>query len=171
MRRKHCSDTLQLLEKHNATQQNVSKYNAKRTHRLATKYPEHSARLHSFNMNLYVSHNSRYAVEEGRCLLPQKFGSLECPSWLSRKESDQHPWGLSSNFWPCSVGWGSGIVISCSAGHTRGSDPMLLWLWLRPVATAPIWPLAWEHPYAANVALKRWKKKMVVWWEVDELRW
>ena len=28
----------------------------------------------------------------------------------------------------------------------------LLWLWRRPVATAPIQPLAWEPPYAAGVA-------------------
>ena len=31
-------------------------------------------------------------------------------------------------------------------------DPELLWLWLRPVATAPIRPLAWEPPYAAEAA-------------------
>jgi len=28
----------------------------------------------------------------------------------------------------------------------------LLWLWRRPVATAPIQPLAWEPPYAAGAA-------------------
>jgi len=32
------------------------------------------------------------------------------------------------------------------------SDPALLWLWRRPVATAPIQPLAWEPPYAAGAA-------------------
>jgi len=31
---------------------------------------------------------------------------------------------------------------------------MLLWLWCRPAAVAPIGPLAWEPPYAAGVALK-----------------
>ena len=30
--------------------------------------------------------------------------------------------------------------------------PALLWLWRRPVATAPIQPLAWEPPYAAGAA-------------------
>jgi len=38
----------------------------------------------------------------------------------------------------------------------------LLWLWHRPVATAPIRPLAWEPPYATSAALeeaKRQKKK------------
>ena len=32
------------------------------------------------------------------------------------------------------------------------NDPALLWLWRRPVATAPIQPLAWEPPYAAGAA-------------------
>ena len=32
------------------------------------------------------------------------------------------------------------------------NDPALLWLWCRPVATAPIQPLAWEPPYAAGAA-------------------
>ena len=30
----------------------------------------------------------------------------------------------------------------------------LLWLWYGMVAVAPIVPLAWEHPYATDVALK-----------------
>ena len=38
-------------------------------------------------------------------------------------------------------------------------DPALLWLWCRPAATAPIWPLAWGLPYAEGVALKTEKKK------------
>ena len=33
-------------------------------------------------------------------------------------------------------------------------DPIVLWLWHRPAAAAPIWPLAWELPYASSVALK-----------------
>ena len=31
---------------------------------------------------------------------------------------------------------------------------MLLWLWHRLAATAPIGPLVWEPPYAEGVALK-----------------
>ena len=38
-------------------------------------------------------------------------------------------------------------------------DPALLWLWYRPVATAPIQALAWEPPYATCVALKKKAKK------------
>ena len=53
--------------------------------------------------------------------------------------------------------------MSCGVGRRRGSDPALLWLWHRPVATAPIRPLAWEPPYAAGAAqkeiAKRQKKK------------
>ena len=44
--------------------------------------------------------------------------------------------------------------MSCGVGCRHGSDPKLLWLWCRPVATAPIRPLAWELPYATGVALK-----------------
>ena len=47
--------------------------------------------------------------------------------------------------------------MSCGIGRRRGSDPMLLWLWCRPVTTALIRPLAWELPYATGAALKRQK--------------
>ena len=47
---------------------------------------------------------------------------------------------------------GSSVALSCGVGCRRGSDPTLLWLWCRPVATAPIRPLAWEPPYAATEA-------------------
>ena len=36
---------------------------------------------------------------------------------------------------------------------------MLLWLWCRPVAIAPIRLLAWEPPYATGAALKDNKAK------------
>ena len=44
----------------------------------------------------------------------------------------------------------------CGVGR-HGSDPKLMWLWYRPVATAPIQPLAWEPPYAASVPLPKKK--------------
>ena len=62
------------------------------------------------------------------------------------------------------MGEGSGVAMSCGVGHRRGSDPELLWLWCRSVATALIRPLAWEPPYATGVALekaKRPKKKKI----------
>ena len=36
---------------------------------------------------------------------------------------------------------------------------MLLWVWCRLAATAPIWPLTWELPYAVDVALKKKQNK------------
>ena len=49
--------------------------------------------------------------------------------------------------------------MSCGIGCRSGSDPVLLWLWRRPAATAPIRPLASEPPYAVGVALEKEKKK------------
>ena len=36
---------------------------------------------------------------------------------------------------------------------------MWVWLWFRLAAAVPVGPLAWELPYAASAALKRFKKK------------
>ena len=44
--------------------------------------------------------------------------------------------------------------MSYGVGRGRGLDLALLWLWRRPVATAPIRPLAWEPPYAPGAALE-----------------
>jgi len=49
--------------------------------------------------------------------------------------------------------------MSCGVGHRHDSDLTLLWLCCRPVATAPIRPLAWEPPYAARAALEKAKKQ------------
>ena len=49
--------------------------------------------------------------------------------------------------------------VSCGVGRRRGSDPALLWLWRRPVATALIRPLVWELPYATGAALEKAKRK------------
>ena len=51
------------------------------------------------------------------------------------------------------------VAVSCGVGCRCGSDPALLWLWRRPVATVPIRPLAWESPYAMGAALEMAKKK------------
>ena len=45
--------------------------------------------------------------------------------------------------------------MSFGVGHRCSLDPVLLWLWRRPAATALIGPLAWDPPYAEGVALKR----------------
>ena len=49
--------------------------------------------------------------------------------------------------------------MSCGVGCSRSLDPTLLWLWHRPVATAPIRLLAWEPPYAEGAAQEITKKK------------
>ena len=49
--------------------------------------------------------------------------------------------------------------MSCGVGRRQGSDLALLWLWHRPVATAPIRPLACEPPYAVGAVLERQKIK------------
>ena len=64
------------------------------------------------------------------------------------------------------AGWIPGlaqwVAVNCGVGCRRGSDLVLLQLWRRRAATAPIRPLAWELPYAEGAALekaKRQKKK------------
>ena len=49
--------------------------------------------------------------------------------------------------------------MSSGIGYRHGSDLAWLWLWCGPAATAPIQPLAWEHPYAVGAALKGQKDK------------
>ena len=48
-------------------------------------------------------------------------------------------------------------------------DPVLLWLWWRLAAAAPIRPLAWELPYAVGVALKRKNKNKNNKWRRSQL--
>ena len=38
-------------------------------------------------------------------------------------------------------------------------DPVLLWLWCRPTATAPIRPPPWELPYTTGAALEKAKRQ------------
>ena len=49
--------------------------------------------------------------------------------------------------------------VSCAVGHRCGSDPVMLWLWRRLGATAPIRPLAWEPHMPREAALEKTKKK------------
>ena len=52
--------------------------------------------------------------------------------------------------------------MSCGVGHRRSPDLMLLWLWCRPAAVAPIIRLAWVPPRAVSSALKKTKKKKLI---------
>ena len=49
--------------------------------------------------------------------------------------------------------------MSCGVSRRCGLDLMLLWLWHRPAAAAPIQPLVWDPSYASGIALKKAKKK------------
>ena len=67
--------------------------------------------------------------------------------------------------------------VNCSVGCRQGSDLALLWLGCRLVATALIWPLAWEVPCATGVALKRSINQSInqtilaqIWSETSALR-
>ena len=51
------------------------------------------------------------------------------------------------------------VAVGCS----HGSDLALLWLWRRPVTTAPIRSLAWEPPYAAGVAQEKGAPVVAQW--------
>ena len=44
--------------------------------------------------------------------------------------------------------------MSCGVGWSHASDLALLWLCHKPAAVAPIWPQAWEIPYATSEAKK-----------------
>ena len=58
---------------------------------------------------------------------------------------------------PGLVQWirGSGVAVSCGAGHRCGLDPMLLWLWCRLAAAVLTKSLAQELLYATRGALKK----------------
>ena len=47
--------------------------------------------------------------------------------------------------------WVKDLALPCGVGRSLDSDLVLLWLWHRPMAAAPIRPLAWEPPYAVGV--------------------
>ena len=47
----------------------------------------------------------------------------------------------------------------CGVGCRHSSDPVLLWVWRRPAATALIRPLAWEPPCAKGAAQEMANKK------------
>ena len=49
--------------------------------------------------------------------------------------------------------------MTCGVRRRCNSDPVLLWLWGRLAATAPIRPLAWESPCAMRVALEKAKRQ------------
>ena len=61
--------------------------------------------------------------------------------------------------------------MNCGVGHRHSLDLVLLWLWRRLAATALILPLAWEPPYAMNVAVKIKKKCSIFFAQVGDASW
>ena len=57
--------------------------------------------------------------------------------------------------------------MSCGVGCRCVLDPALLWY--RPTATALIWLLAWEPPYAEGAALKSKKKLCLFHWSFQRI--
>ena len=57
------------------------------------------------------------------------------------------------------MGQRSGIAVSSGVGRRCGSDPALLWLWCRPMATALIRPPSLGTSMCHSVALKKKKKR------------
>ena len=79
--------------------------------------------------------------------------------WLKNLTRNLEVGGLVPGPWSCSVGWGSGVAVSCGVGCRQGSDPLLLWLWCRLAATAPIGSLAWEPRSGPRKGKNKKKKK------------
>ena len=48
--------------------------------------------------------------------------------------------------------------MSCGLGHGCSSDPAYS-LWCKLATVAPIWPLAWEPPYAERWGPKKQKRR------------
>ena len=51
------------------------------------------------------------------------------------------------------------MAVNCGVGCRLDLDLVLLWLWCRLTAVAPIRPLVWELTYAVGAALKKAEKK------------
>ena len=98
--------------------------------------------------------------------IPRQVRQLSCNKTRARKRTrsschsaaEMNPGECNSI--PGLTQWArDGIAMSCGVGCWRSPDPALLWLWRRPTAVAPIWPLAWELPGALGMVLNNKTKQ------------
>ena len=82
-----------------------------------------------------------------------KFTYLLWLSGLKTRHSSVRMWIQSLALLTWFSWWKIGIATSCSIGHRCSWDLVLLWLWRAAVAL--IQHLAWELPFAAEAALKK----------------
>ena len=118
-------------------------------------YSKRPALFNSFLILIYFAQDVKTAF----CLEPHPMGSTYkkfpgIPGVAPQEQTRLVSWRT----WVRSLTSFSGlrirVAVSCGVGRRCGSDPVLLWLWCRLVATAPIRPLAWERPHATGAALK-----------------
>ena len=57
------------------------------------------------------------------------------------------------------MGRGSGVAMNCGVGHSRGLDPVLLWLWCGSAAVALIQPPSLGISICHTCGPKKKKKK------------
>ena len=100
--------------------------------------------------NLIVTTWSNYSTI--LCSVKLKTGSSHCGSAVMSLTSVHE----DTSSIPGQGQWikGFSIAVNFSVGPRHGLYSVLLWLWCRLAAAAPIRPLAWELPYATGAALK-----------------
>ena len=99
----------------------------------------------------------------GTC--PAKYYTFQTPLNQRRVLWSSHRGSVVMN--PSSIhedaGWIPGLAaqwvkdptVSCGVGQRCGLDPVLLHLWCRLTAAAPVCPLAWELPWAMSEVLNQ----------------
>ena len=101
----------------------------------------------------------RQKKKKKKKILPQKVcqGVPVVAQWLTNPTRNHEVAGSV----PALAQWVNDPVlpVSCGVGRRRSADPALLVLQRRPAAAAPIGPLAWEPPYAAEADLKKTTNK------------
>ena len=70
-----------------------------------------------------------------------KWKNKAFPLWFSRNQTGQHIRGYGLDPWPHSVGWGSGVAVSCGVGRRRCRSQTQLGSWVA---------VAWAGSYSSD---------------------